>query len=76
MIYVIDRIENGIAACECLETGFVLEINQKNLPKSAREGDVIRRQDKNLFVVDVELTKKRRDSMTDRVNRLFGRGGS
>ena len=73
MIYVIDRIENGIAVCECLETGAVLEISKKNLPKGAREGDVIRRQDEHSFSIDAELTKKRRENLTNRMNRLFKR---
>jgi len=73
MIYVVDRIENGIAACECLDTGAVLEISKKNLPKGAREGDVIRQLSEGYFVVDVELTKKRRDSMIGRMNKLFAR---
>ncbi|MCL2376817.1 MAG: DUF3006 domain-containing protein [Defluviitaleaceae bacterium] len=71
MIYVIDRIENGIGVCECLETGAKLEISRAHLPKGAKEGDVIRRLHENSFAIDIELTKKRRDSMSDRMNRLF-----
>ena len=70
MLYIIDRIENGIAVCECKETGERLEIEVKVLPAKAKEGDIIKK-DNDSYILDLSLTKKRKAELTDRLNRLF-----
>ena len=76
---VIDKIENGISVCECLETGERIEIPINSLPADAKESDIIREDKKNtesgksIYVIDVALTKDRLAEMTDRMNRLFAR---
>jgi hypothetical protein len=70
MVYAIDRIDNGIAVCESLDSGEKLEVESRLLPAGAREGDVIRRSG-DVFVVDVEFTEQRKQEMTERMERLF-----
>ena len=65
--YVIDRIINGIALCECLEAGENIEITP---PRGAKEGDLIR-QTKNGFEIDKEATLCRKKQLDDRLQRLF-----
>ena len=67
MIWVIDRIVNGRAICECLESG---ETRNISLPKGAKEGHVLR-QDGEGFIVDHNLTKQRKGELKTRLNRLF-----
>jgi len=70
MVYIIDRIENGIAVCESLETGGKLEVEAKDLPKRAKEGDTIR-DDGGTYLIDAALTKQRKSELSDRLDRLF-----
>jgi len=68
-------MDNGIAICECLESGDRLELEINHLPENAKEGDVIRREGDG-YVVDQALTKQRKDELTDRMNRLFKKHSS
>ena len=70
MAYIIDRIENGVASCECLETGDKLEIAASNLPKGAKEGDAIR-NDGAGYTIDSAFTKQRKAELSDRLDKLF-----
>ena len=74
MVYVIDRIEGGIAVCESLETEDNLEIPVADLPKEAKEGDVIRKGCRG-YAIDAALTKRRKEQLSDRLNRLFNKSG-
>jgi len=66
--YVIDKITEGIAHCECLETGAKIEI----MPLAgAKEGDVIRPTSKG-HTIDREATKNRIEKMQARLKGLFG----
>ena len=73
MTYIIDRIESGIAVCECMTTGEAVEINTKNLPGDAREGDVIREDTEGSYIIDIALSKQRLADLTARMNALFKR---
>ena len=73
MSYIIDRIESGIALCECMSTGEKIEINEKSLPKTAREGDVIHQEGENAYIVDTAMTEQRLAALTARMNSLFMR---
>jgi hypothetical protein len=70
MVYIIDRIENGIAVCECMESGSMLEIAIANLPKGVSEGDAIRGDDGS-YILDSAMTKQRKTEMANRLDRLF-----
>ena len=72
MHYIIDRIESGIAVCNCMATGEDIEIPASELPPRSKEGDVLAKNDDG-YVYDAELTAQRRANLTDRMNRLFNR---
>jgi len=69
-IYAVDRIENDIAVCECMESGERLNIDVSALPSGAKEGDVLMR-DGDGFVIDKIQTEDRRERLSNRLNRLF-----
>ena len=75
MHYIIDRIESGIAVCNCMTTGEDIEIPVSELPPRSKEGDVLIKSDSG-YVFDAELTAQRRANLTDRMNRLFDRSSS
>jgi len=72
MHYIVDRIESGIAICNCVPTGENLEIKAGELPTKTKEGDVLTK-DGDRYVYDEGLTKKRLTNLTERMNRLFER---
>jgi len=72
MTYIIDRIEDGIAVMECKSTGEIIEIPKADLPKNAREGQILQTTEDG-FVVDKEATKKRRDEMRERLNKILNK---
>jgi len=72
MTYVIDRIENGVAVLECMATGEVIEISQRSLPKTAREGYILHK-DGDTFTIDREATQKRRGQLQERLKRILNR---
>ena len=71
--YIIDRIENNKAICECVVSGVKIEINTKNLPADAKEGDAIRKDSENTYIIDLALSKQRLADLTARVDMLFKR---
>jgi len=75
MHYIIDRIESGIAVCNCMATGEDIEVPLSELPPRTKEGNVIKKTDSG-YVYDAALTKKRRTDLTARMNRLFASSGS
>ena len=68
--YAIDRIEDNIAICECLQTGARITVDIQYLPPEANEGDLLR-QEGERFVIDEAQTKQRLSDLTDRMNELF-----
>lgn len=66
MDWIIDRIEDGIAAVE-VEEGKVVSVPVSALPKGCEEGDVL------CIVRDEEKTAKRRERMEKRLNGLFAK---
>ncbi|MCL2170411.1 MAG: DUF3006 domain-containing protein [Defluviitaleaceae bacterium] len=66
--YAIDKITNGIAACECLETGETIEITP---PAGAKEGDLLHPARDGAFTINHEATKDRRKNLEARLQRLF-----
>ena len=68
--YIIDRIENGIAVLESQDE--MLEIPKSMLPKDAKEGHVLIKNGDS-YTIDHDLTKKRRDNIKSRLEKLLGR---
>ena len=68
--YAVDRIEGGIALCECIETGIRLTVDIAHLPPGTKEGDIIL-QDGDGFTLDKAQTEDRQKQLSDRLNRLF-----
>lgn len=58
MYLIIDRFEGEYAVCEAEDRKMVL-VKRGEIKGQAREGDVIKREDK-YYIVDVEETAKRR----------------
>jgi len=69
MQYIIDRIEQEIVICES-ESGSKVKLSARELPKEAREGDVISNVN-GVFRIDGEETKRRRQKMREKLNRLI-----
>lgn len=69
MIYIVDRIENNIAILENKDTKEIIEINLKHLPKSTKEGNILIFKN-NTYTRDLELEKKRRQSILKKFNKL------
>ncbi|MCL2574736.1 MAG: DUF3006 domain-containing protein [Defluviitaleaceae bacterium] len=73
MVYVIDRIESGVAALENMETSERIEVDIKNLPEDIREGDVVRKEGDTEYIIDLALSQRRRTELTERMRMLFRR---
>lgn len=69
MRYTIDRISGGIAVCED-ENGDSVKISATELPKDAREGDLILRKD-NGWSIDADGTRERQEAMAAKLRRLI-----
>jgi len=72
--FIIDRIVGNVAVCECLTTSERVEISTKSLPADAKEGDAIREDSENTYIIDIALSKQRLADLTARMNTLFKRG--
>ena len=67
-MYILDRIENGIAVIEA--DGEMLNIPAEQLPNGAKEGDVLR-MDGESISVDEQATASRKEAMRRRLKSLF-----
>lgn len=63
MLWIVDRIENGIAIIET-ESG-TLELELKYLPEGTKEGNVIK------LTLSPEEEQKRRERIKKKMDRLF-----
>lgn len=70
MKYVVDRFEGNIAVCNNMIEGEFIDIKKNSLPKEVKEGDVLVKQEMG-FIVDKELTEKRRSSIEKRMSKLL-----
>ena len=69
MIYIIDRLEEGLAICET-ELRKRISVPVSHLPKGIKEGDVLR-EEEGRFSLDSEETDKRRREMKKKLMDLF-----
>lgn len=68
--YVIDRFEGDIAICENRDTKEILKINKKELPKNAKEGNIIRKIDSK-FRIDENLEREISDRIREKMEDLW-----
>lgn len=67
---IIDRFENNYAICEDAEKR-MFAIEREEVPKEAKEGDVLRISDQGGLSVDAEETKRRREKIAKLQNKLW-----
>ena len=68
-MWVIDRIEDGIAVLENTQTGETCELLRTSLPKGCREGHVLKKE-ADCFVPDPEGTAQRVAGIKSKFDRL------
>ena len=68
MKYVVDMVERDVVVLEDLE-GKRIEISRGEIKFDISDGDVLKKE-KDGYVLDEETTKKRRDSISSRFNKL------
>jgi len=68
-MWVIDRIEEGIAVLENTETGEICELQRADLPKGCREGHVLKKEGTS-FLADPEGTATRVKNIQSKFDRL------
>lgn len=69
MKLIIDRFEGKYAVCE-LEDGKFVDIFKDDIPKDAKEGDVLTKTDSG-YRVEKIATEAKREEIRQRMNRLF-----
>jgi len=72
-MFIIDRIEDGIAVIECRATKEIIELPKNTLPKGVREGQLLVKAG-DTFTIDHEAIQKRREELKKRLENIFGRG--
>ena len=68
--YIIDRIEENIAVCEC-EDKKMVNFELEKLPKACKEGDCIVEDDNGNIYVDINETKRREERAKKLLDRLM-----
>ena len=68
MKYVVDMVERDVVVLEDLE-GKRIEISRGEIDFEISDGDVLK-EEKGKFVLDKETTKKRRDDISSKFNKL------
>lgn len=69
MKLIIDRFEGIYAICE-LENGAFIDVPKEDIPKEAKEGDILIKTD-NGYCVDKTATENKRKEIKERINKLF-----
>lgn len=67
---IIDRIENQIVICED-ENGQTIELPIDMFIQPIQDGDIIAKNQEDLYETDKEETEKRKKNIEDRFNSLF-----
>lgn len=68
--YIIDRIEDDIAICQCNDKTMT-NIDLRKIPKECKEGDCIVEADDGNIYLDVQETKKREERAKRLLDRLI-----
>lgn len=66
---IIDRFEGGFALCEDEDKVFGIEVSE--LPKEAKEGDVLDINDEGEITINEEKTKARRELLKKKTGQMF-----
>jgi len=69
MSWIIDRIEEGVAVLENMETQEVLELPRGELPKGCREGSMLKYEN-DCFIRDLAGDAARLELIKDKMSRL------
>ena len=69
MKITIDRFEGEYAVCE-VETGKFIDVPKADIPKGAKEGDILSKAD-NGYRIEKAETEAKKDEIKKRMNRLF-----
>ena len=69
MKYAVDRIENGIAVCENLQTKEIKYYKIEELPKGIKDGSIIIWKE-NKFVLDEDCEQKRKLALRSKMDKL------
>ena len=70
-MYIIDRFEGSIAVIED-DDGKMIEVNRSLLPKNAKEGSVLIKNDDGSLSVDEKMPAERRRKLNAMQGALFG----
>lgn len=68
--YTIDRFEGNIAVLENRDSREILNVDRNNLPKDAKESDILKYKD-GKFEIDKEETKTAKERISEKANRLW-----
>lgn len=68
-MYSVDKIENEIVIIEDIETGEIINVNLKLLPKEVKENDILK-FDGNIYSIDLKEKEKRINRIREKMNKL------
>jgi len=72
--WIVDRLEDGFAVCEALETEARIDVPVAHLPAAVAEGDIlVRSAEDGTFTIDAAATEARRNSLRARMDKLLRR---
>lgn len=69
MKYSVDKIIEGIAVLEDLQSNGIIEVELKYLPTDIHEGSILVFKD-GYYQIEIEEEKNRRESLRERLDRL------
>lgn len=70
--YIIDRLEDNTIVCEIANSKEMVNISKNDVMGNVREGDCLIKKG-NQFVVNKEMTSKRRDLIIGKFNNVKGK---
>ena len=68
MKYAVDKILDGIATIENIETGEIKNISINNFPKDIKEGNIV--IEKTRYIIDKKEESKRRKTINNKLNSI------
>ncbi len=68
--FTVDRFEGDIAVLENRDTGEMININKNELPQDAKEGSILKLNNKK-YEIDMEEQKEVEKRIKDKMNKLW-----
>ena len=68
--FTVDRFEGDIAVLESRDTGEMININKNELPQDAKEGSILKLNNKK-YEIDMEEQKEVEKRIKDKMNKLW-----